>query len=96
MSKIEVVAIVKVKPGKEAEAAAAMKACVEPSRAESTNHGYTPHRDLDNPDTLIFIERWDSREALQAHMETPHFRKMAAILEPLLAAPLSVHILQPL
>ncbi|AQS85585.1 MAG: putative quinol monooxygenase [Acetobacter aceti] len=96
MSQIEVVAIVKVKAGKEAEAAEAMKACVAPSRAESTNHAYTPHRDLDAPDTMIFIERWDSREALQAHMETPHFKKMAAILEPLLAAPLAVHILQPL
>lgn len=75
MSQIEVVAIVKVKAGKEAEAAEAMKACVAPSRAESTNHAYTPHRDLDAPDTMIFIERWDSREALQAHMETPHFKK---------------------
>ncbi|NHN87361.1 putative quinol monooxygenase [Acetobacter conturbans] len=96
MSQIEVVAIVQVKPGAEAAAAAAMKACTAPSRAESTNHGYTPHRDLEAPGTLVFIERWESREALQAHMETPHFKEMAAILEPLLAAPLAIHILQPL
>lgn len=95
MSQIEVVAIVKVKPGKGDEAAAAMKACVAPSRAEATNHAYTPFRDLDAPETLVFIERWESRQALQDHLETPHFKNMAAILEPLLATPIEIHILQP-
>ncbi len=96
MSQIEVVAIVRAKAGHGAEVAAAMKACEAPSRAESTNSLYTPHRDLDDPDTFVFIERWDSREALQAHMETPHFKEMAKKLEPLLAGPFQVHILQPL
>lgn len=96
MSQIEVVAIVKAKPGQAEAVAAAMKACEAPSRAEATNLFYTPHRDLDDPNTFIFIERWASREALAAHMETPHFKKMAAIIEPLLGAPLEVHILTPL
>ncbi|NHO32446.1 putative quinol monooxygenase [Acetobacter fallax] len=96
MSQIEVVAIVKAKPGRGAEVAAAMKACEMPSRAESTNKLYTPHRDLDDPDTFVFIESWESREALKAHMETSHFKEMAKKLEPLMAAPFQVHILKPL
>lgn len=96
MSQIDLVAIVKVKPGHAATVSAAMKACTAPSRAESTNSAYTPYQDLDDPDTLIFIERWDSREALQAHMETPHFKEMARIIEPLLATPIQLHILRPL
>ncbi|GBR11630.1 putative quinol monooxygenase [Acetobacter oeni] len=96
MSQIEVVAIVKAKPGHGEEVAAAMKACEAPSRAESTNKLYTPHRDLDDPDTFVFIESWASREALQAHIETAHFKEMDKKLQPLLAAPFEVHILKPL
>ena len=96
MSQIDVVALVKAKPGKGAAVAAAMKACIVPSRAESTNHLYVPNQDLDDPDSFVFIEKWDSREALQAHLETPHFKELAQTLEPLLAAPIDVKILRPL
>ncbi len=95
MSQIEVVAIFKVKPSDSAKAAELLKACTAPSRAESTNDTYIPCRDLDADGTFVFIERWDSREALQVHMETPHFKAMASALEPLLIEPLKVHILQP-
>ncbi|MFT8418571.1 MAG: putative quinol monooxygenase [Acetobacter sp.] len=92
---ITVVAILKTKVGCEENVAQAMAACVAPSRAEATNHQYVPNRDLDDPQTLIFIERWASRQALADHMETPHFKKLAATLEGKLDAPLQVHILQP-
>lgn len=92
---ITVVAILKTKPGREQEVAKAMAACAAPSRAEATNRQYVPNRDLDDPQTLIFIERWASRQALADHMETPHFKKLASDLEGQLDAPLQVHILQP-
>lgn len=93
---ITVVARVKVKAGHEKAVAAAMVACVPESRAETTNFQYVPNRDLDDPQVFFFIERWASREALQAHMETPHFKTLADSLKDSLAEPLSVNILQPL
>lgn len=93
---ITVVAIVKVKPGYEAEVAQAMSDCVAPSRAEATNSQYIPHQDLEDPQTFVFTEKWASPQALADHMETPHFKAMAARLEGKLAAPLEVHTLRPL
>ncbi|MCH4024905.1 MAG: antibiotic biosynthesis monooxygenase [Acetobacter fabarum] len=92
---ITVVAILKTKAGCEDAVAKAMAACAPASRAEATNRQYVPNRDLDDPQTLIFIERWASRQALADHMETPHFKQLAAALEGKLEAPLQVHILQP-
>ncbi|MCP1228018.1 putative quinol monooxygenase [Acetobacter fabarum] len=92
---ITVVAILKTKVGCEDAVAKAMAACAPASRAEATNRQYVPNRDLDDPQTLIFIERWASRQALADHMETPHFKQLAAALEGKLEEPLQVHILQP-
>ncbi|NHO57438.1 antibiotic biosynthesis monooxygenase [Acetobacter lambici] len=92
---ITVVAILKAKVGCEDDVAKAMAACVAPSRAEATNRQYVPNRDLDNPQTLIFVERWASRQALADHMETPHFKQLAASFEGQLDAPVQIHILQP-
>lgn len=92
---ITVVAVLKTKVGCEDAVAKAMAACAPASRAEATNRQYVPNRDMDDPQTLIFIERWASRQALADHMETPHFKQLAAALEGKLEAPLQVHILQP-
>ena len=93
---ITVVAIVKVKPGHEAEVAQAIMECVAPSRAEAANSQYIPHQDLQNPQTFVFTEKWASPQALAEHMDTPHFKAMAARLEGKLAAPLELHTLRPL
>ena len=36
-----------------------------------------------DPDCITLLERWDSIEALQAHMETPHMRAAGARLKDL-------------
>ncbi|WP_338332887.1 putative quinol monooxygenase [Acetobacter sp. LMG 32666] len=92
---ITVVAILKAKVGCEDEVAKAMATCAAPSRAEATNRQYVPNQDLDNPQTLIFIERWASRQALADHMETPHFKQLIASFEGKLDTPVQIHILQP-
>ncbi|GBQ94036.1 antibiotic biosynthesis monooxygenase [Acetobacter nitrogenifigens DSM 23921 = NBRC 105050] len=96
MSTIDVAAIVKAKPGKVEEVIAAITPCVAPSRAETANHAYTPHRDIDDPNTIVIIERWASREGFNAHLETDHFKTMAGKLGDLLAEPIAIHLLQPL
>jgi quinol monooxygenase YgiN len=33
---------------------------------------YDLHQSLSDPDIFVFVERWETREALDAHMSTPH------------------------
>ena len=78
MSEVVVVGSFKAEPGKEAEALQAFKDLVGPTHAEDGCILYSLHQGADDPSQLAFIERWASREALDAHLKTPH---IAAVLE---------------
>ena len=78
MSEIVVVGSFTARPGKEAEGLEAFEALVEPTHAEDGCILYALHRGSDDPAKLAFIERWESREALEAHLASPHIK---AILE---------------
>jgi quinol monooxygenase YgiN len=78
MSEVVVVGSFKAQPGKEAEAAEAFKALVEPTHREDGCILYALHQGSDDPSRLAFIERWRSRELLDAHLESPH---IAAVLQ---------------
>ena len=93
---IRVVALLHAKPGEEEAVKKAALACVEPSRAEETNHLYALNQDSDDPSLFVFIEHWASKAALDAHMQTPHFKTLAAALDGKLAKPLKLHVLKPL
>jgi quinol monooxygenase YgiN len=56
---------------------------------------YVLHRDAQDPSLFVFIEHWKSRQALDAHMETDHFRTLEAALQEKLAQPMIVHVLRP-
>jgi quinol monooxygenase YgiN len=78
MSEVVVVGSFKAEPGKETEALEAFKALVEPTHAEDGCILYALNQGSDDPRRLAFIERWASREALDAHLKSPH---IAAVLE---------------
>jgi quinol monooxygenase YgiN len=78
MSEVVVVGSFKAQPGKEAEAAEAFKALVEPTHGESGCILYALHQGIDDPGRLAFVERWASREELDAHLASAH---VAAVLE---------------
>jgi quinol monooxygenase YgiN len=72
MSEIVVVGSFTAKPGREDEAIAAFEALLEPTHGEEGCILYALHRGVDDPARLAFIERWSSREALDAHLASPH------------------------
>ena len=76
MSEIVVVGSFTARPGKEAEGLEAFEALVEPTHAEDGCILYALHRGSDNPARLAFIERWASREALDAHLASPHIQAL--------------------
>ncbi len=78
MSEVVVVGSFKAEPGKEAEALQAFKDLVAPTHAEDGCILYALHQGADDPSELVFIERWASREALDAHLRSPH---VSAVLE---------------
>ena len=78
MPEVVVVGSFTANPGKESELAEAFRALVAPTHAEAGCILYALHQGTDDPRRLAFIERWASRESLDAHLESPHVK---AILE---------------
>ena len=72
MSEIVVVGSFTAQPGKEAEAQAAFETLVTPTHGESGSILYAQHRGTDDPARLAFVERWASREDLEAHLKSEH------------------------
>ena len=83
MSEIVVVGSFKARPGKEQEGLEAFQALVEPTHAEDGCILYALHRGTDDPARLVFIERWASREALDAHLASPHIQAVLERVEDL-------------
>jgi quinol monooxygenase YgiN len=79
MAEIVVVGSFRAEPGKEEEALRAFEALVEPTHAEQGCILYALHRGVDDPRRLTFIERWASREDLDAHLASPHIQDVLKI-----------------
>ena len=92
---IRVAAFIHAERGQEAAVKAALLACVEPTRAEEGNSLYVLHNDEQDPLLFVFIEHWASKQALEQHMQTPHFKKLQADTQGKLAQPPIVHVLNP-
>ena len=87
---IRVVAFARAKTGQEAALEEAITAVVSASREEAGCRFYTAHLDLDHPGRYVFVERWDSVEALAEHAKTEHFHTFVAAITPLLEGELEV------
>ena len=93
---IRVTAFLRAKPGQEAAVMQAAAACVAPTRAEPGNEMYVLHQDMEEPALFVFIEHWGSKQALDEHMQSQHFRRMGDACDGKLVEPMAVHVLKPL
>jgi quinol monooxygenase YgiN len=87
-------AFVEVKDGTAQEFIAAAGKCVEATRKEAGNGFYTLYTDSSNPLKFVVVEEWESKPALDAHMQTPHFAEFGGEIENLLAAPLEIKVFE--
>lgn len=69
---IYLIASLKTKPGSTEAIREAVAPCLEATRKEPGCIYYDLFQSLEDPDTLVFVEKWESREALAAHFEMPH------------------------
>lgn len=81
-----------VREGSLAEAMALSKRHVLRSRAEPGCIEHNVSIDAERPDRLVFVERWESAQALQAHFAVPESRAFAKEIGQLAVAPPSIEV----
>ena len=92
---IYVVATLTVKPEKRAELIAGAQACVAETRKEAGNIAYDMHESVTEPTKMVFVEKWESHEALPAHEASEHVKAFLRIVVKCLAAPPRIEIITP-
>jgi len=70
---IYLIATLKIKPGSLPAIKEAVMACIEGTRKETGCISYDLHHSLTDENTLVFVERWKDRAALDNHFTEPHF-----------------------
>jgi len=96
MPEVVVVGSFTAEPGKEAEAVEAFKALLEPTHREEGCILYALHQGTDDPRRLAFIERWESRELLEAHLASPHVKELLIRAEELFGDSGDIVVYEPL
>jgi quinol monooxygenase YgiN len=72
MSKLTIIANIKVKSGKIDLVKAELEKLIPITRAEEGCINYDLHQDNENSTHFLFYENWESRELWQAHMGNQH------------------------
>ena len=81
---LTVVASMKAAPGKREDLKRELEALIAPTAAEDGYVNYDLHQGVEDPDTFIFYENWQSDAHLDAHLATPHLVNFANIMGGLL------------
>ncbi|MGF1430445.1 putative quinol monooxygenase [Kitasatospora sp. LaBMicrA B282] len=94
MSKnVNVIAVLKAKPGMEEQMRAQARSMAEASLAEPGCLSYRNYVDPDDPRSWVVVEEWADRAALEAHLASPHLARSLELSSTLLAEPPSLRIL---
>jgi quinol monooxygenase YgiN len=100
---IHVLAIITAKPGMRDKILEAYRANVEAVRAEAGCIAYEAVVDVNDaaagfatfgPDAFVVVEKWASRQALQAHAVAPHMKAYGRQVKDWTAGR-AIHVLQP-
>lgn len=95
MAETVVVAVFNTKEGKEEALAEGLRNATEQTHQEEGCLLYALHRDVQEPTRFALIERWRSREDLDAHLQQPYITALGEIAGEILADPPQVHIMEP-
>ncbi len=87
-----VIANVFVKDGSQATFIESAKKCVAETLKEDGNISYELKASVENNCIFTFVEQWESKDALNLHMNTEHFKTFGASIQDLLAKDLEINI----
>ncbi len=88
VSNLNVVAIMKAAPGKEAELKDLLVQALPKFQAEPGCIAYTLLTDIEHPEQFVTYEKWVDEAALEGHMKGPTLTEATPILEKILAEPM--------
>lgn len=84
---IFVIASLTLKPGMRDEFAdKARTAVIAPTREEAGCIFYDLNKSTTDDNLAVFVERWESREALAAHLDSAHMRAWRPISNPMIVS----------
>ena len=69
------------------------KECIAETRKEKGCISYEGHTSINNPNLFVVVERWETREDLNAHGRAPHMKVWREYSAPLKAAPTVIEII---
>ena len=75
---IYVVATLKIRPGSAPQVLEAAKKVIAATTKEKGCVSYDLHQSITQPETLVFVERWEARENLASHFTQPHMTEWRA------------------
>ncbi|MGV9709484.1 putative quinol monooxygenase [Gordonia sp. NPDC003424] len=90
MSEVIVVATISPKPGEESAVREAILTAIPQVHGEPGSGKYALHEATGDSTDLVMIERWESAEALEAHMKAPALAELGKAIGDKLAGPLDV------
>ena len=91
---IYVIATLNTKPGQAMEVRRAALPLISATLAETGCISYDLNADIGDENRLVFVERWEGREHLEAHFATAHIAAFGAAVKDLLEGQ-NVEIIEP-
>jgi len=95
MSEVVVVVLSRAVPGRVEDGLAAFSALAAVTHTEEGCLAYTLHREPADPDRIVLVERWTTREALDEHLATPHLLAFREDSADIWTEPATIMILDP-
>jgi quinol monooxygenase YgiN len=92
---IYVIATLTVKPETRAELIAAAKLSIAATRKEAGNISYDMHESITDPTRIVFVEQWETTEALGIHGKSEHMRAFGRVAVKCMSAPPRIEVITP-
>ncbi len=90
---LTVVAKFQAKPGMEDKVKQGLLGMVAPSRQDAGVINYDIYQSNEDQSIFFTHENWTGQDALDAHMQTPHFKALAEESRETLAKPIEISLL---
>jgi len=91
---IRVVARDHIRPECKEKAFELLKELIAITRTEPGNISYQYFQDCNDPEYYAMIELWENQEALKAHLESDHFKRIIPQLGEMMAGPTRLEVYQ--
>jgi len=88
--KVELIVPLVAQEGRADELKKVAQAMLAPTHAEPANEFYRLY-ESETAGHFFFHELWQTQEALDAHLKTPHFKHFSVVTKSLLAKPLEIN-----